>query len=71
VAYSLRRKAWLGLVALGWFGVGVAMAWFVDNVMGYTIAAAVGIVCFMAIPGFHLMRLPVQGSRASAGSEGA
>jgi hypothetical protein len=65
VAYMLRRKPWLGLVALGWFCVGVAMAVFVDNMVGYVAAAGVGISVFMALPGFHLMRQPVSGSRGT------
>lgn len=69
VAYSLRRRAWLGLVALGWFAVGVAMAVLINNLDGYVGAAAVGIICFMTLPGYHLMRLPwapgVQGSRSA------
>ncbi|MBS0361338.1 MAG: hypothetical protein JSR98_08150 [Proteobacteria bacterium] len=65
VAFMLRRKAWLGLVALGWFGVGVAMAIFIDNLAGYTIAAGVGVFCFMTVPGFHLMRQPLQGVRSA------
>jgi hypothetical protein len=56
VAFMLRRRGWLGLVALGWFGVGVAMAIFIDNMVGYVAAATVGIVCFMLIPGLYLVR---------------
>ena len=63
VACMLRRKRWLALVALGWFGVGVAMAIFIDNMVGYVGAAAVGIICFMTRPGFYLMRQPQPGAR--------
>jgi hypothetical protein len=56
VAFMLRRRGWLGVIALGWFGVGVAMAIFIDNMVGYVAAATVGIVCFMLIPGLYLMR---------------
>ena len=56
VAFMLRRRAWLGIVALGWFGVGVAMAISIDNMTGFISAAAVGVVCFMLIPGLYLMR---------------
>lgn len=56
VAYMLRRRSWLGLVALGWFAVGVAMAFFIDNMVGYVAAATVGVVCFMLTPGLYLMR---------------
>lgn len=56
VAFMLRRRAWLGVVAIGWFGVGVAMAIFIDNMIGYVASATVGVVCFMLIPGLYLMR---------------
>jgi hypothetical protein len=56
VAFMLRRKAWLGGIALGWFATGVAMAIFIDYLPGYVGAATVGIVGFMLIPGIHLAR---------------
>jgi len=56
VAFMLRRRAWLGVVAVGWFAVGVAMAIFIENMVGFVTAATVGIVCFMLAPGFYLMR---------------
>lgn len=65
VAYMLRRKGWLGLVALGWFGVGVAMAICIDNITGYVAAAGVGVLCFMAIPGYHLMRQTLPTARSA------
>jgi hypothetical protein len=56
VAFMMRRRPWLGVVAMGWFAVGVAMAFFIDNLVGYVAAATVGIVCFMLAPGLYLMR---------------
>jgi len=56
VAFMLRRRAWLGVVATGWFAVGVAMAIFIENMVGFVAAATVGIVCFMLLPGYYLMR---------------
>ncbi|THD82017.1 MAG: hypothetical protein E7812_04215 [Phenylobacterium sp.] len=56
VAYMLRRRLWLGAVAFGWFAVGVAMALFIDNMVGFVLAAAVGIFCFMLLPGLYIMR---------------
>ena len=60
---GLTNGALVALVALGWFGVGVAMAIFIDNMVGYVGAAAVGIICFMTLPGFYLMRQPQPGAR--------
>jgi hypothetical protein len=56
VAFMLRRKAWLGIIALGWFATGVAMAIFIENMPGFIAAATVGIVGFMLIPGLYLAR---------------
>ena len=56
VAYMLRRRGWLGVIAVGWFAVGIAMAIFIENMVGFVTAATVGIVCFMLAPGFYLMR---------------
>jgi hypothetical protein len=56
VAFMMRRRAWLGVVAVGWFAVGVAMAIFIDNMAGYVAAATVGIFCFMLIPGLYIAR---------------
>ena len=56
VAFMMRRRAWLGVVAVGWFAVGVTMAIFVDNLTGYVAAATVGIFCFMLAPGLYIMR---------------
>ncbi|HZZ34435.1 MAG TPA: hypothetical protein VFE03_01825, partial [Caulobacteraceae bacterium] len=40
VAFMMRRKAWLGLVALGWFGAGVAMAFTIGSAAYVLIVAA-------------------------------
>lgn len=62
VAFMLRRKAWLGIIALGWFATGVAMAFFIENMPGFVAAATVGIVGFMLIPGLYLARQAGKGA---------
>jgi hypothetical protein len=62
VAFMLRRRAWLGVVAIGWFCVGVAMAIFIDNMVGFVSAATVGIVCFMLVPGLYIARQADRGA---------
>jgi hypothetical protein len=62
VAFMLRRKAWLGIVALGWFATGVTMAIFIDNMPGFVAAATVGIVGFMLVPGLYLLRQAGKGA---------
>ena len=56
VAYMLRRRGWLGAVALGWFVVGVAMAVSIQNMAGFVAAAAAGFLAFMLLPGLYLIR---------------
>ncbi|THD58812.1 hypothetical protein [Phenylobacterium sp.] len=56
VAFMMRRRPWLLAVAVGWFATGVAMAIFIDNMVGYVAAATVGVVCFMLTPGLYLAR---------------
>jgi hypothetical protein len=56
VAFMMRRRPWLGVVAIGWFVTGVAMAIFIDNMPGFVAAATVGVICFMLTPGLYLMR---------------
>jgi hypothetical protein len=59
-AAMLRRRGWMTVVAIGWFAVGFAMAWFIDDMTGFIVAATVGIICFMLVPGLYLLR---QGGR--------
>ncbi|WP_372783763.1 hypothetical protein [Phenylobacterium sp.] len=56
VAYMLRRKSWLALVAIGWFATGFAMAIFIDNMGGFVVAAGVGMFAFMLLPGLFMLR---------------
>jgi len=56
VAYTLRRQAWHGVVALGWFVTAVAMAYYIGT-MTCLLLIGLGILLWMAIPGFVMMRL--------------
>jgi hypothetical protein len=51
VAASLRRRTWMGVVALGFFLTGVSMAFALENLSAYVIIAGVGMLAFMAAPG--------------------
>ena len=46
VAFMLRRRTWMAVVAFGWFAVGVSMAVFIENMVGFVLSATVGIVGF-------------------------
>ncbi len=56
VAYMMRRRGWLALVAFGWFAVGVAMALCIQNMAGYVASAAGGMFAFMLLPGLYVLR---------------
>ncbi len=58
VIYSLRRRAWFGGVALGWFATAGAMAVGVayHNFALFIGAAGLGFLAFMLVPGVVLMR---------------
>jgi hypothetical protein len=62
VAFMLRRKGWLGLVALGWFVTGVAMAASISDMAGFVIAAGLGMFCFMLLPGLFMLRQARRGA---------
>ncbi|MEO8115745.1 MAG: hypothetical protein ABI655_15255 [Phenylobacterium sp.] len=57
VVFMLRRRAWLGVVAAGWFATGLAMAAAIPQPSYFIIAAGVGMFAFMLVPGAVLMRL--------------
>lgn len=56
IAHTLRRRAWMLLVALGWFASGAAMAMFIDDIGAYILFAGAGLMLCMALPGWLLIR---------------
>ncbi len=57
IAFSLRFRAWLALVATGWVAFGLLMAWFITQPVWFTIVGGVGMFACMVVPGLVLMRL--------------
>jgi hypothetical protein len=57
-AWTLRRRAWLGAIAAGWFATGIAMAAALGNGSEgwYVIIVSLGLFAFMTAPGLYLMR---------------
>ena len=57
-AYMLRRRAWLGGIAAGWFatGIGMAAALAAESESGFLIILGFGLFAFMTAPGAWLMR---------------
>jgi hypothetical protein len=56
VAYNLRRRAWMGLIAAGWMAAAAAMAIFVENMPIYILVAGAGLLLLMALPGWLILR---------------
>ena len=57
IAYGLRRRPWLALVALGWFVSAFLMAWFIQNLGLFILIAGLGLLTCMVIPGAVTLRL--------------
>ncbi len=55
VAWMLRRRPWLGAVALGWLLSAVALSWTIGSIL-YAVVAGLALVLFMAVPGAVMMR---------------
>lgn len=57
VASALRRRAWQGLLGVGWFAAGIAMALCIDSIGRYALVAGLGMLILMAIPGAAIVRM--------------
>jgi hypothetical protein len=56
VAYTLRRRAWMGLIAAGWMATAAVMAIFIDTMAVFVPATGVGLILLMALPGWLILR---------------
>ena len=54
--FMMRRRAWHGLVAAGWFAAGLAMGLSVDDIPLYILFAGLGLWLCMALPGWSMIR---------------
>jgi hypothetical protein len=57
VAWRLRRRAWLGVVAAGWMLSAIALSATIGSPL-YTLVAGAALVLFLAVPGAIMMRPP-------------
>jgi len=57
VVWQMRRRAWVGLVALGWLAAAVALGLSIDALERYILIAAGSLILLMAVPGAVMMRL--------------
>jgi hypothetical protein len=55
VAWSLRRRGWLGLVALGWMASAIGLSLAIGHDI-YPFIAGAALLLFMAVPGAVMMR---------------
>lgn len=55
IAWTLRKRWWMGLTALGWFATAVALGALIGSPQ-YVLVAAAGLIVLMIGPGLALMR---------------
>jgi hypothetical protein len=56
VAFLFRRKAWMALIAIGWFASGIALGLLLDNITAYLAVCAAALFLCMALPGWIMIR---------------
>lgn len=56
VAWTIRRRAWIGLVSLGWFVTTITCGILVDKPGAFVLSIGVALILLMAIPGYAMMR---------------
>jgi hypothetical protein len=59
VAASLRRKAWYGIVALGWFLAAVALGLTIGSGL-FNLVTSLSLFLLMALPGFVMWRTAIR-----------
>ena len=57
MVFALRRRAWLCWVGVGWFIAAIAMGLSVDSLPQYILAAGLGFLVLMVVPGAVMIRL--------------
>jgi len=57
VSFTLRRRSWHALVALGWFAAAVGMAISIESLAWYILFAGLGLFLCIALPGAALLTL--------------
>ncbi len=58
--WQVRRRGWLGAVALGWLAASLALGLSIDALERYILIAALSLLLLMALPGAVMMRLARQ-----------
>jgi hypothetical protein len=56
VTWAIRRRAWLGFVALGWFATTVALGFLIDNTPVFLLVLGVALFVLMGATGYAMMR---------------
>lgn len=57
VAWTVRKRAWVGLVSFGWFAVTLALGVMIDNVGAFLLTIAIALFVLLMLPGYAMMRL--------------
>lgn len=56
VAWTIRRKLWLGAVSAGWFATSVTLGFLITHVGYYLLVFTIALFALMAAPGYAMMR---------------
>ena len=56
VAWIVRKRAWLGLVSLGWFAVSLTCGLLIQNHDKFLLTIGVALILLMALPGYAMRR---------------
>ncbi|MEQ1812002.1 MAG: hypothetical protein ABL889_18890 [Terricaulis sp.] len=56
VAFNVLRKAWLGVVATGWFVTVIALGVLMSNIGAFVSTLAIALTVLMAVPGWIIWR---------------
>lgn len=56
VAWTVRKRAWLGFVSLGWFAVSFACGVLIANPSAFLLTLGVALILLMALPGYAMRR---------------
>ena len=57
IAFALRKRAWQGVVGIGWFVAAIGMALCIGSLGSYALVAGLSLIGLMAVPGAVMMRL--------------
>jgi hypothetical protein len=56
VAWVIQKRAWLGVVSLGWFATTIACGLLIDQIAYFMLTLGISLLVCMAVPGYVMIR---------------